>query len=186
MVTGIVFDLQTPRSARDTAVPVPLTAPCSAQQVVDEKLWNSEDEEERGDEQGKEKKEEQYDDRGAIAVDDKKDLEYEVRAASQRSVVLGGAFACVRAARACSSKPRCMQRTRAGAIMGPLTRAAAAEYRTCRGHEQRTTAGRCMCARAELLLAAACMWRGGSSKEGPKLALPAPVLALRSQGQTQL
>lgn len=48
-------------------------------QIVDEKLWNSEDEDDKGKEEGKDKKEEQYDDRGAISVDDKKDLDYEVR-----------------------------------------------------------------------------------------------------------
>jgi len=46
--------------------------------VVDEKLWNSEDEDE-GKDQGQDQKQEQYDDNGSIAVDDKKDLDYEVR-----------------------------------------------------------------------------------------------------------
>jgi len=51
-------------------------------QIVDEKLWNSDDEDDKGKEEGKDKKEEQYDDRGAISVDDKKDLDYEVCVAS--------------------------------------------------------------------------------------------------------
>jgi len=66
--------------------PKPLTWAPHAQ-VVDEKLWNSEDEDE-GKDQGQDQKQEQYDDNGSIAVDDKKDLDYEVRPVLRIMLVL--------------------------------------------------------------------------------------------------
>ncbi|KAJ9508815.1 hypothetical protein QJQ45_028121 [Haematococcus lacustris] len=45
---------------------------------VDERLWDKDEEEAGGQEQGQQRKEE-YDDKGSISVDDKKDLEYGVR-----------------------------------------------------------------------------------------------------------
>jgi hypothetical protein len=47
-------------------------------QVVDERLWDEEDEK-GGDEEGRGQRKEEYDDKGTLQVDDKKDLEYEVR-----------------------------------------------------------------------------------------------------------
>jgi hypothetical protein len=62
-------------------------------QVVDERLWDDEDEK-GGDEEGRGQRKEEYDDKGTLQVDDKKDLEYEVRVRGSESEGWSGSVMC--------------------------------------------------------------------------------------------